>query len=517
MAATPLRWNERDRNFDCNLLTPLFVYDNAKVRTTREMQATDEQLALSTHGGHEKAFAELYERYYQRIYDFVARMVRDRDVADDLVQSTFVKAWENLREREVSGNIKAWLYTIARNNTINELKRRKWVIHSKEPNDEGGAPFPFTVVDSSRPSDPEGIVEDKELVDLVWRSATALNHKQFALLDLHLRKGLSVEELASAFGVRRNNMNTMLYRLRHSLEESVVATLLLRRGRQDCEELDALVAELPADAPDLAMRRATVKHLESCHRCQESRKRYTSPVEIFSGLALLPVFAELQAANWQAISNRVGTADAGKGGTGSLVQAAKQPLHWWARATTMFKAITLATLVTAVGVPTVLTLALAPGSGATHPPEPPATPVPAQGATAREPDPIPMLGVTVVSVRVESPESATLGEAVDVFASAGLLNHGPAETVLSDTTFSLTAPADCSASPDAPVTHQDTPLPRNVHVSITRGWEVICTGAGDHVFTVDVTAAIDASEPVADPHLMDNANSGTRTTEVLPR
>ncbi len=476
------------------------------------MQASDEQLASSAFDGNDNAFAELYERYYQRIYDFVIRMVQDPDVADDLVQSTFVKAWENLRKREVAGNIKAWLYTIARNNTMNELKRRKWVIQSREHDDEGSVPFPFTIVDSSRLSDPQGVIEDEELVDLVWNSAKALNHKEYALLDLHLRKGLSAGELATAFGVRRNNMNTMLYRLRHSLEEAVGARVLLRRGRRNCPELDALVGELPADAPDLALRRATVKHLEGCSRCQESKQRYTSPVEIFSSLALLPVSSELQAANWQAIRARIGAADAA---TGSLIKAANQPLRWWSRTTNTFKAISVAALATAVGVPIVLTLLLARVGGATLPAEPLANPVQVGGA-ASEPDPIPMPGVAVLSVRVESPDRTALGEAFDVFASAGLINNGPAETVLADTTFGFRAPGDCLASPEAPVTHQDTSLPRNVGVWITRGWQVTCDRAGGHDFTVNVTVAIDASESVTDPDPLDNTNSGTRRTEILP-
>jgi RNA polymerase sigma factor (sigma-70 family) len=476
------------------------------------MQPSDEQLALSAFEGDKEAFAKLYERHYQGIHDFIARMAQDPDVADDLGQSTFVKAWENLRMRQVTGNIKAWLYTIARNNTINELKRRKWVARPRRTKAEDESPFPYTVIDSSRLADPQGALEDNELVDLVWESATALNHKEYALLDMHLRRGLNAGELACALGVRRNNMNTMLYRLRRSIEESVVATLLARRGRRDCPELDALVADLPADGPTLAMRRAIVRHLDGCERCQESKKRYTSPVEIFSGLALLPVSAELQASNWQAIKAGIGSAGAG---ASPLVRVASRPLRWWGRATTPLKAAAVATVAAIVGVPVAVTLALALGSGASSPSEPVTTHGQATGVLAVEAEPMPASGVKLVGVRVRSPASALAGEVFEVFASADLLYGGPTEVVLADTTFAFAAPPDCSVSPGAPVTWGDTSLPRSVDVSIARGWEVSCVTAGVHDFVVDVTVAIDPSEPVTDPDPIDNSNSGMSATEIL--
>ncbi len=209
------------------------------------------------------------------------------------------------------------------------------------------------------------------------------------------------------------------------------------------------------------------------------------------------------------------SADAGEG---SLVQASKPLLRRWARAPVAFKAITLATFAAVVGLPLALALVLAgEGSATTPPAEPTSTPVQAVRAAAPEPDPLPTPGLRVVAVRVESPASVSQGEMFSLFASAGLLYGGPAETLRADTTFSVLAPADCSVAPDAPVTYRDTSLPRNVDVSITRGWEVICSRSGGHDFTVSVTAAVDASEPVTDPDLTDNKNSGTKTTEVLPR
>ena len=79
---------------------------------------TDEDLALKASSGDKDAFGALYERHYRGVYDLVVRMVREHDLAVDVVQNSFLNAWTNLQKRTVTGNIKAWLYTIARNSAI---------------------------------------------------------------------------------------------------------------------------------------------------------------------------------------------------------------------------------------------------------------------------------------------------------------------------------------------------------------------------------------------------------------
>ena len=322
---------------------------------------SDEGLASRANEGDQEAFAALYERYVRGVYDFSARMVRSQDLADDVVQSTFANAWQALRKRRVTGNIKAWLYTIARNNAINELRRRKRVIVAGEGPEEGRPTFPYTEVDAHKLSDPESILQDQELVDLVWESAAALSAKEYSLLDLHLRKGLSPNELAETLGVRRGNIYTMLSRLRDSLEESVTAALLMRHGRRDCPELEALLSARRSLKLDRGIRRSILSHSEECSRCQESRRRYVAPAEIFSGLAVIPVSEESRAVLWQGIS---ATLAAGGVGAGFLSQTAQQAIRWWADRARPVQAAAVAGSAAVVGVVvTALILLVVTGGG----------------------------------------------------------------------------------------------------------------------------------------------------------
>ena len=260
---------------------------------------SDLELVARIAVGDRDAFSDLYQRYFEGIYDLALRTVRDADLAADVSQQTFVRAWEHLRGGTRPDNPKAWLYTIARNGAIDELRRGKRTTH-----DDSGGEGPSIIenqLDVSKFANPEDVVRDNELVGLVWEAAAALNPREYSILDLHVRKELSADELAESLGLRRDNVYMMLSRLRDSLEESVVCLLLMRRGRRACPELNALLATRGEEL-DRGTRRAIRKHLDACTVCQEQRKRFASPVEIFAGIAVVPVAVEVKAAVWRRIA-----------------------------------------------------------------------------------------------------------------------------------------------------------------------------------------------------------------------
>jgi len=288
---------------------------------------SDDQLTLGASHGDREAFGMLYERYFRGVYDLSVRMVRDPDAALDIVQNTFLSAWQNLQKRTVRGNVKAWLYTIARNTAIDELRRSKRLHTTAFSESESTSSLPFDRIDTSRVSDPQSVLQDQDLVDLVWTSAAALNPKEYSLLDMHLRKDLAPDEIATSLGVSRGTIHTQISRLRDSLGESVATALLIRRGRQDCPDLNAILLERQFAGLDQDDRRAVTRHSSECQRCQESRKRYVAPAEIFSGLALVPVTDEVRAALWLQISAAAGAGGAAIGFIGAI---GEKVAGWWA-------------------------------------------------------------------------------------------------------------------------------------------------------------------------------------------
>jgi RNA polymerase sigma factor (sigma-70 family) len=290
--------------------------------TTEDRRLADERLAERTAAGDENAFAELYDRHFQGVYDFVLRLVRDREAAADVVQATFVNAWEALRDGRVT-TVKAWLYAVAYNGAMDELRRR-----SRLASGEEAEALVFAQVDPSRLANPEAVVGDRELVELVWSSAAALNPQEYGLLDLHLRRGFEAPELADALGLERGAVYTRLSRLRDSLEEAVTieeavtTTLLMRRGRRECDDLDALLAEHGATSPTREARALVVRHLETCETCQEQKDRTASPAAILAGLALIPAPLALKDSIWLGVSGSTVGRPEGSSASGSTAAGA---------------------------------------------------------------------------------------------------------------------------------------------------------------------------------------------------
>jgi RNA polymerase sigma factor (sigma-70 family) len=319
-----------------------------------QQEVADKELIVRAGQGNRDAFGALYERHFHGLYDFVLRIVRDADLAADIVQSTFVKAWDAAVQQKGVENVRAWLYTIAHNLAIDELRLRKRFVEPRdEARDEEG--FPFAIPDTSRLSDPENVVRDREIVSLVWDSAAALNPQEYALLDLHLRRGLDADELAEHLGLAKGAVYTRLSRLRDSLEEAVTTTLLMRRGRRDCEQLDTLLAELRATEATQPVRRAIKEHLKECERCQESKRRFASPAEIFAGISLVPVSLELMEDVWAGIAAEVGLTAAA---TGAAAAPAPVPGDSGAAATTLTttKGVAVSALATGAAIVTATAL-----------------------------------------------------------------------------------------------------------------------------------------------------------------
>ena len=277
--------------------------------TGSTLSPTDEELAQEVATGDEAAFSQLYERHFSGAHDFAARIVHDRDLAAEVVQNSFVRAWETLREGEPPRRFKAWLYTIARNQSIDELRRRKRELSIS--GDGGEGTIEYTLADRDRLNDPAAVVQDADLTELVWAAASSLGPAEYSLLDMHVRQALSIEEMSEALEIKTGTLYTRLSRLRHSLEQSLSAELLRRRGTADCPELEALVASF--EAPELRPedRRAIEAHTDTCDVCSENKSRFLTASEILAAFVPIPALPGMQSQIWDRVAERASPASPG--------------------------------------------------------------------------------------------------------------------------------------------------------------------------------------------------------------
>lgn len=254
----------------------------------------DDALAARTRTGDREAFIALYEPHLGGVFDFALRVVRDRGTAADVVRKTFAKAWKVFPEQGAP----ALLYALARNCAIDELRYRRRGNGSAQADREG---FDFTQIDAARLSDPAAVLFDREFVELVWDYAAALSAEEYSLLDLHLRRELSAEELAEHLSLENAGLHTRLSRLRDSFDDGITSTLLATRCRRNCDQLDVLLSELDAKRITPQIRMAVQQHARRCERCQGSKRGFVSPAEVLGSFALMSPTPSLHASVWKSI------------------------------------------------------------------------------------------------------------------------------------------------------------------------------------------------------------------------
>ena len=249
---------------------------------------SDLELERLAAAGDADAFGELYERHSGRLYDFLLRVLRDPDEAADVMQDTFVRALNALEPgRAGAAQFSTWLYKIAHNLAVTRLERRARVIPLVPPGDDDSPPR--AELSAVTAMTPEAAAEARELQALVWEAAQALDPKQYALLDLHVRQGLDSGEVADVLGVSKGNAYTMLSRLRQTFESAVAGLVMSRRARGKCAEFD-MILEQHGDAPiNAALRKRIEEHTSTCETCGEQRRRLVSASALLRAMPLLPL------------------------------------------------------------------------------------------------------------------------------------------------------------------------------------------------------------------------------------
>lgn len=239
-------------------------------------EPADRDLVERVRAGDRDAFAAVYDRYGPRLFDFAHSLTRNREDAADAVADSFVRFAERLGQLRDPDRLRPWLYAITRHECLRILKgRSRQAFDSEERLGE-------MVDDDASPAD---LAERAALRDLVWAAAAGLADRDRAMLDLHLRQGLDGAELGEAMGMSAAHAYTQLSRLRSQFERSLGALLVARTGREDCPELDRMLAGWDGTLTPL-IRKRVARHLEGCETCGARRSRIVSPWAL---LAAVPI------------------------------------------------------------------------------------------------------------------------------------------------------------------------------------------------------------------------------------
>lgn len=182
---------------------------------------TDEKLVTAFFNGDNTAFDTLLKRHQQRVFTYILNIVKNKDIADDIFQETFVKAITTIKQGRYteSGKFSAWLMRIAHNIIIDYFRKEKSENTMSADQEE-------TDVLNRRDLSEENIEDilvTSQIHTDVRRIMESLPEAQREVLDMRFYRNMSFKEIAEATGV---SINTALGRMRY-------AVLNMRRIAQD--------------------------------------------------------------------------------------------------------------------------------------------------------------------------------------------------------------------------------------------------------------------------------------------
>jgi RNA polymerase sigma-70 factor (ECF subfamily) len=182
----------------------------------------DAVLMLRVKRGDRAAFAALVDKYKQPVMNFVFRSLRDEIEAEDLAQNVFLQAWKSRSRYKQTAKFSTWLFTIARNLCLNEIRRRSR--HPAESIEEAHAEHddqPRQQYEDKTLIAPPDKLLHGELARKIEEALAELPENQRAAILLCRQDELSYEEIAEVLDCSLSATKSLIHRGRETLKEKL--------------------------------------------------------------------------------------------------------------------------------------------------------------------------------------------------------------------------------------------------------------------------------------------------------
>jgi len=177
--------------------------------------------------GREAAHRELITRYERPVFSLVFRMVRDRELAEDLTQDVFMKVLSHLDRYRAEFKFSSWLFKIANNVAIDHLRKRQLVTVSIHGSPHATTPDAVEASGFDISDESENALDEmaaKELGTAIERAIAALRPEYRSCILLRHVEGRSYEEIAHTLDLPLGTVKTYIHRARYALRQALEHT-----------------------------------------------------------------------------------------------------------------------------------------------------------------------------------------------------------------------------------------------------------------------------------------------------
>ena len=259
---------------------------------------SDEKLVTLTRRGNQSAYEALVGRYHARILGFTRHMLASKEDAEDVTQESFAAAYSAMMADERAINVKPWLYRIARNRSLNHLRRQTAI---------GVDDFDHHVANQGRTTEDE--VSQREDLRQLMTDVRELPESQRTALLLREIDALSYDQIAEAMETTVPSIKSLLVRARGGLAEAAEARQI------SCDEVRIELAEVAEGLTKLSP--PVRRHTRECERCkgfQATLKQNNKALAMLLPIGPLLVLKKIVLAHLGTTASAGGTASATAGG-----------------------------------------------------------------------------------------------------------------------------------------------------------------------------------------------------------
>ena len=196
------------------------------------MARTDVQLMLDVKAGDEQSFALLLHRYRTPLVNFLYRMVRNREQAEDLAQEVFIRVYRARADYVPSAKFTTWLFRIATNlalNSVRDTRHQRMEVSLDAPvkvDSEDGDERPLDVAEKN-PNIEEHLVQEAQR-DMIRHAIDKLPEKQRAAVLLHKYQDLDYGEISKILSCSESALKSLLFRAYETLRVELAPLVALR-------------------------------------------------------------------------------------------------------------------------------------------------------------------------------------------------------------------------------------------------------------------------------------------------
>lgn len=173
----------------------------------------EEQIVSSIAAGDQQAFEILFNEYHLKILNLSYAMLHDRDEAEDLTQEVFLEVYRSIGKFQYKSQLSTWIYRIAINKTINQIKKNKLRRFFSMDNSE--------VLKASSFEHSDWTLKDKQYNDYLHKALDRLPTKQKQAFILFTYDQLPQKEIAEIMNCSLQSVEVLVFRARKSIQKYI--------------------------------------------------------------------------------------------------------------------------------------------------------------------------------------------------------------------------------------------------------------------------------------------------------